>query len=183
MLQLSTLVRMRSLALGVLCLLCCDAVRLDRRRPRPIAARKQNETTAQTKAVGEWPVSDHDMFFQQHLCLKMQSLDLCTKSAVQVKTSSSEWNKASLVDIRICRFTACDSLKSLKSHLFHREPLQSHPAGFCLCHRQLPKHPPTWLREGQDLHCQPAPVFGDWPRCHSRRSAPVWQRGAAWILT
>lgn len=53
MLQLSTLVRMRSLALGVLCLLCCDAVRLDRRRPRPIAGRKQNETTTQTKAVGE----------------------------------------------------------------------------------------------------------------------------------
>ncbi|XP_076593910.1 matrilin-2-like [Chaetodon auriga] len=42
---------MRSLALGLFCLLCCNAVRLDRRRPRPIAARGQNETTAQTKAV------------------------------------------------------------------------------------------------------------------------------------
>ncbi|XP_041798680.1 matrilin-2-like [Chelmon rostratus] len=42
---------MRSLALGLFCLLCCNAVRLDRRRPRPIAARGRNETTAQTKAV------------------------------------------------------------------------------------------------------------------------------------
>ncbi|XP_070822784.1 matrilin-2-like [Chaetodon trifascialis] len=42
---------MRSLALGLFCLLCCNAVRLDRRRPRPIEARGRNETTAQTKAV------------------------------------------------------------------------------------------------------------------------------------
>ncbi|XP_070768046.1 matrilin-2-like [Enoplosus armatus] len=45
---------MRSLALGLFCLLCCNAVRLDSRRPRPIAARGRNETTAQTKA-GENP--------------------------------------------------------------------------------------------------------------------------------
>uniref|UniRef100_A0A8C2WZT8 Matrilin 2 n=1 Tax=Cyclopterus lumpus TaxID=8103 RepID=A0A8C2WZT8_CYCLU len=36
-LQLSHPVRMRSLALGLFCLLCCNAVRLDGRRPRPIA--------------------------------------------------------------------------------------------------------------------------------------------------
>ncbi|XP_067458503.1 matrilin-2-like [Thunnus thynnus] len=42
---------MRSLALGLFCLLCCNAVRLDRRHPRPITARGQNETTVQTKAV------------------------------------------------------------------------------------------------------------------------------------
>ncbi|XP_035528183.1 matrilin-2-like isoform X2 [Morone saxatilis] len=42
---------MRSLALGLFCLLCCNAVRTDRRRPRPIMARGRNETTAQTKAV------------------------------------------------------------------------------------------------------------------------------------
>ncbi|XP_051261178.1 matrilin-2-like [Dicentrarchus labrax] len=42
---------MRSLALGLFCLLCCNAVRLDRRRPRPIMARGRNETTSQTKAV------------------------------------------------------------------------------------------------------------------------------------
>ncbi|TMS10606.1 Matrilin-2 [Larimichthys crocea] len=42
---------MRSLAFGLFCLLCCNAVRLDRRRPRPIAARGRNETTVQTKAV------------------------------------------------------------------------------------------------------------------------------------
>uniref|UniRef100_A0A8D0CV88 Matrilin 2 n=1 Tax=Sander lucioperca TaxID=283035 RepID=A0A8D0CV88_SANLU len=40
---------MRSLALGLFFLLCCNAVRLDRRRPRPIAARGRNETTVQTK--------------------------------------------------------------------------------------------------------------------------------------
>ncbi|KAK9513214.1 hypothetical protein VZT92_026764 [Zoarces viviparus] len=40
---------MRSLALCLFCLLCCNAVRLDRRRPRPIAARGRNETTVQTK--------------------------------------------------------------------------------------------------------------------------------------
>uniref|UniRef100_A0A3P8SFE7 Matrilin 2 n=1 Tax=Amphiprion percula TaxID=161767 RepID=A0A3P8SFE7_AMPPE len=37
---------MRSLALGFFYLLCCDAVRLDRRRPKPITARALNETTA-----------------------------------------------------------------------------------------------------------------------------------------
>ncbi|XP_038568141.1 matrilin-2-like isoform X1 [Micropterus salmoides] len=42
---------MRSLALSLFCLLCCNAVRLDRRRPRPITARGQNETSAQTTAV------------------------------------------------------------------------------------------------------------------------------------
>ncbi|XP_008290436.1 matrilin-2 isoform X2 [Stegastes partitus] len=42
---------MRSLALGLFCLLCCDAVRLDRRRPKPITARRQNESTVQTKAL------------------------------------------------------------------------------------------------------------------------------------
>ncbi|XP_044063005.1 matrilin-2-like isoform X2 [Siniperca chuatsi] len=42
---------MRSLALGLFCLLCCNAVRLDRRRPRPNAARGRNETTSRTKAV------------------------------------------------------------------------------------------------------------------------------------
>ncbi|XP_051813133.1 matrilin-2 [Acanthochromis polyacanthus] len=42
---------MRSLALGFFCLLCCDAVRLDRRRPKPITARALNETTVQTKAM------------------------------------------------------------------------------------------------------------------------------------
>ncbi|XP_029307468.1 LOW QUALITY PROTEIN: matrilin-2-like [Cottoperca gobio] len=40
---------MKSLAFGLFCLLCCNAVRLDRRRPRPIAARGQNVTTVQTK--------------------------------------------------------------------------------------------------------------------------------------
>ncbi|XP_028281321.1 matrilin-2-like isoform X2 [Parambassis ranga] len=38
--------RMRSLALGFFCLLCCDAVRLDRRRPKPLAAHGKNETKA-----------------------------------------------------------------------------------------------------------------------------------------
>ncbi|XP_059194257.1 matrilin-2-like [Centropristis striata] len=42
---------MRSLALGFFCLLCCNAVRLDRRRPRPMAVRGRNETTVQTKPV------------------------------------------------------------------------------------------------------------------------------------
>ncbi|XP_031724535.1 matrilin-2 [Anarrhichthys ocellatus] len=42
---------MRSLALCLFFLLCCNAVRLDRRRPRPIAARGRNETTVQTKPV------------------------------------------------------------------------------------------------------------------------------------
>ncbi|XP_068591746.1 matrilin-2-like [Cebidichthys violaceus] len=42
---------MRSLALCLFCLLCCNAVRLDRRRPRPITARGRNETIVQTKPV------------------------------------------------------------------------------------------------------------------------------------
>ncbi|XP_042346288.1 matrilin-2-like [Plectropomus leopardus] len=42
---------MRSLALGLFCLLCCNAVRLDRRRPRPIMARGRNETTVHTKPL------------------------------------------------------------------------------------------------------------------------------------
>ncbi|XP_035804620.1 matrilin-2 isoform X2 [Amphiprion ocellaris] len=42
---------MRSLALGFFYLLCCDAVRLDRRRPKPITARALNETTVQTKVM------------------------------------------------------------------------------------------------------------------------------------
>ncbi|XP_070691399.1 matrilin-2-like isoform X3 [Pempheris klunzingeri] len=42
---------MRSLAFGLFCLLCCNAVRLDKRRPRPVAARGRNETTVQTKPV------------------------------------------------------------------------------------------------------------------------------------
>ncbi|XP_074510664.1 matrilin-4-like [Sebastes fasciatus] len=42
---------MRSLAFGLFCLLCCNAVRLDRRRLRPIAARGRNETAVQTKPV------------------------------------------------------------------------------------------------------------------------------------
>uniref|UniRef100_A0A671VBU4 Matrilin 2 n=1 Tax=Sparus aurata TaxID=8175 RepID=A0A671VBU4_SPAAU len=37
--------RMRSLAFGLFCLLCCNAVRLDRRRPRPIAARGSCKAT------------------------------------------------------------------------------------------------------------------------------------------
>ncbi|XP_023274354.1 matrilin-2 isoform X1 [Seriola lalandi dorsalis] len=45
---------MRFLALGFFCLLCCNAVQLDRRRPRPIRARRQNETSVQIKA-GENP--------------------------------------------------------------------------------------------------------------------------------
>ncbi|XP_034731080.1 matrilin-2-like isoform X5 [Etheostoma cragini] len=49
MLQLSHLVRMRSLVFGFFFLVCCNAVRLDRRRPRPIEARGRNETTVQTK--------------------------------------------------------------------------------------------------------------------------------------
>ncbi|KAM3614043.1 uncharacterized protein V6R79_009022 [Siganus canaliculatus] len=44
---------MRSLALGLICLLCCNAARPDRRRPRPIAARGRNETSAQTKAADD----------------------------------------------------------------------------------------------------------------------------------
>ncbi|KAL7394138.1 hypothetical protein ABVT39_021296 [Epinephelus coioides] len=43
---------MRSLALGLFCLLCCNAVRLDRRRLRPIAARGRVESNVQTKPVG-----------------------------------------------------------------------------------------------------------------------------------
>ncbi|KAM9353143.1 matrilin-2-like [Symphorus nematophorus] len=43
---------MRSLALGLFCLLCCSAAQVDRpRRPRPSTARGRNETTVQTKAV------------------------------------------------------------------------------------------------------------------------------------
>ncbi|KAM9852581.1 matrilin-2-like [Aulostomus maculatus] len=41
---------MRSLALGFFCLLCCNAVRLDRRRPRPFSSRGQKETTIQSRA-------------------------------------------------------------------------------------------------------------------------------------
>uniref|UniRef100_A0A7N8WRA1 Matrilin 2 n=1 Tax=Mastacembelus armatus TaxID=205130 RepID=A0A7N8WRA1_9TELE len=41
---------MRPLALGLFCLLCCNAVRLDRRRPRPITARRQNDTTVKPRA-------------------------------------------------------------------------------------------------------------------------------------
>ncbi|KAI3361483.1 hypothetical protein L3Q82_013631, partial [Scortum barcoo] len=48
---MSPLVRMRSLAFGLFCLLCCNAVRLDRRHPRPITARGRNETAGQTRAV------------------------------------------------------------------------------------------------------------------------------------
>ncbi|GAA6217547.1 matrilin-2 [Lates japonicus] len=48
---MSPLIRMRFLAFGLFCLLCCNAVRLDRRRPRPIAAKGQNETVVQTKAM------------------------------------------------------------------------------------------------------------------------------------
>ncbi|KAF3691542.1 Matrilin-4 Precursor [Channa argus] len=44
-------VRMKSLVFGFLCLLCCNAVQLDKRRPRPIVARRQKETTAQIKGV------------------------------------------------------------------------------------------------------------------------------------
>ncbi|XP_034731077.1 matrilin-2-like isoform X2 [Etheostoma cragini] len=40
---------MRSLVFGFFFLVCCNAVRLDRRRPRPIEARGRNETTVQTK--------------------------------------------------------------------------------------------------------------------------------------
>ncbi|XP_049902595.1 matrilin-2-like isoform X4 [Epinephelus moara] len=43
---------MRSLALYLFCLLCCNAVRLDRRRLRPIAARGRVESNVQTKPVG-----------------------------------------------------------------------------------------------------------------------------------
>ncbi|KAM7382439.1 hypothetical protein PAMP_002167 [Pampus punctatissimus] len=50
-LQLSPLIRMRSLAFSLFCLLCCDAVRLDRRHPGPLAARGRSETTVQTKVV------------------------------------------------------------------------------------------------------------------------------------
>ncbi|KAK2910632.1 hypothetical protein Q8A73_008347 [Channa argus] len=42
---------MKSLVFGFLCLLCCNAVQLDKRRPRPIVARRQKETTAQIKGV------------------------------------------------------------------------------------------------------------------------------------
>ncbi|XP_071390465.1 matrilin-2-like [Centroberyx affinis] len=42
---------MRSLALGLFCLLCCDAVLMDRRRPRPIASRGRNVSTVQTSTV------------------------------------------------------------------------------------------------------------------------------------
>ncbi|XP_039973983.1 matrilin-2-like [Xiphias gladius] len=42
---------MRFLALGLFCLLCVNAVRLDRRHPGPITARRQNEITVKTKAV------------------------------------------------------------------------------------------------------------------------------------
>ncbi|XP_060937859.1 matrilin-2-like [Limanda limanda] len=38
------------LALGLVCLICCNAVRVERRRPRPIMSRK-NETDVQTKAA------------------------------------------------------------------------------------------------------------------------------------
>ncbi|CAK6967129.1 LOW QUALITY PROTEIN: matrilin-2-like [Scomber scombrus] len=49
--MLSLLISMRSLALGLFCLLCCNAVRLEKRRPRPLTAKGRNETTVQTKAV------------------------------------------------------------------------------------------------------------------------------------
>ncbi|XP_026228053.1 matrilin-2 [Anabas testudineus] len=43
---------MRSLALGLLCLLfCCSAVKVDKRRPRPLVARRQNETAGQSSTV------------------------------------------------------------------------------------------------------------------------------------
>ncbi|XP_072249450.1 matrilin-2-like [Leuresthes tenuis] len=42
---------MRSLALGLFCLLCCNAAQLDRRRPRLITARGTNETAIQNNAV------------------------------------------------------------------------------------------------------------------------------------
>ncbi|XP_068180137.1 matrilin-2-like [Antennarius striatus] len=42
---------MRSLALCIFCLLCCNAVEPDRRRPRHTTAGGQNQTTAQTKAA------------------------------------------------------------------------------------------------------------------------------------
>ncbi|XP_040900527.1 matrilin-2-like [Toxotes jaculatrix] len=41
---------MMFLAFGLFCLLCCNAVQLERRSPRPLAARRQNETAVQTKA-------------------------------------------------------------------------------------------------------------------------------------
>ncbi|XP_035019437.2 matrilin-2 isoform X1 [Hippoglossus stenolepis] len=42
---------MRILALGLVCLFCCNAVRVERRRPRPLMARRKNETDVQTKAA------------------------------------------------------------------------------------------------------------------------------------
>uniref|UniRef100_A0A672GS12 Matrilin 2 n=1 Tax=Salarias fasciatus TaxID=181472 RepID=A0A672GS12_SALFA len=56
LLQLSSLIRMRSLALGVFCLLCCDAVRLDRRRPTPITAKSfQTNRYAPVSLITEIP--------------------------------------------------------------------------------------------------------------------------------
>ncbi|KAM4632799.1 matrilin-2-like [Polymixia lowei] len=42
---------MRSLALGLFCLLCCDAARPERRRPRPNVSRGRNESAVQTNSV------------------------------------------------------------------------------------------------------------------------------------
>ncbi|XP_053288841.1 matrilin-2 [Pleuronectes platessa] len=42
---------MRILALGLVCLFCCNAVRVERRRPRPIMSRRKNETDVQSKAA------------------------------------------------------------------------------------------------------------------------------------
>ncbi|XP_069393247.1 matrilin-2 isoform X2 [Paralichthys olivaceus] len=42
---------MKILALCLVCLFCCNAVRVERRRPRPIMARRKNETAVQTKAA------------------------------------------------------------------------------------------------------------------------------------
>ncbi|KAK2844135.1 hypothetical protein Q5P01_010794 [Channa striata] len=46
------LIRMKTLVFGFLCLfLCCNAVQLDGRRPRPIVARRQNETFPPIRSV------------------------------------------------------------------------------------------------------------------------------------
>ncbi|KAM3873490.1 matrilin-2-like [Diretmus argenteus] len=42
---------MRSLVLGLFCLLCCEAARQDRRRPGPIASRGRNASTVPTSVV------------------------------------------------------------------------------------------------------------------------------------
>lgn len=54
-LQLSALVRMRALALSLFFSLCCNAVRLDRRQPRLLAARATIKTTVQNQAAGKQP--------------------------------------------------------------------------------------------------------------------------------